>query len=918
MLPRQTMTPSPADTSRQALLLRKQVLLVAVCTVIAAVAMQLPLQTFQLPHQHYLPLHTALEFVAIAAAFLVFATVWHTPRQEESASLLLIAVALLAAGWLDFFHTLSFKGMPDLVSPASVEKAIAFWLAARLIVTVTLLAVSLMPRLPAPSMRLRLGVLAAYTALNLLVIWAVLYHEAALPRTYIEGSGLTPLKRWIEWLITGLLALAAWRFYQQARRSDDEFLPLIFSASALGALSELFLTHYEVVSDALNLLGHLYKFICYGLIYRAMFVASVRRPYQKLADQTATLQQANETLRTQSLALASITSPVLVTDLHGRIGWRNRASTELTAGQAGEPALSLFAAPLTPDAGQVESMRKTLQAGQIWRGLVLSQGSDGKEVVLNRTVTPLRNEGGDIIGYVSVAENITGQSRAELRHQRVLETAIDGFWIADDAGRLLEVNDAFVRMTGHPASELLGQHLWQLEVVDTPDVTRQRLARLRELGREQFMTRIRHKDGHTLAVEISAAWDAQSRCFYVFTRDRTEREQSQAVQQDLERQLQQSQKVQALGQLTGGIAHDFNNILAAILGYSNLALDRLVPDKQGKLASYLREVIMASERARDLIAKMLSFARTQSSTSAGVISPAAVVREVVAMMRPSIPSSIEIRFRIDTEQTIRVDPGELNQILVNLIINARDAVGDHGLIDIRLHTVRADGEICAASQQRLSGPYVALDVSDNGSGIAPEHLPRLFDPFFTTKDVGKGTGLGLSVVHGILRRSGAHVIVDSIPGHGSLFRLLFPVTAQQAAAPGASADPPRPAAGTGQRIWVVDDEPAVARYLGELLADWGYHASIFSDPAEAVSALEAAPEQIDLLITDQTMPGMHGLELAQLARHFKPGLPVVLCTGFSESIDADAVSRLGIRHTVRKPVSLPELSQALIDELQLH
>jgi PAS domain S-box-containing protein len=914
------MSVPPPTLSRTAALLRQQVWLVAAAAVLAGVIMLLPLHELHLPHQHYLPLHTGLEFVSIAAAFLVFATVWHTRSRDHSSLLVVIATALFAAGWLDFFHALSYKGMPELVSPSSVEKGIAFWLAARLIVAVTLLAASLRPRLPVPSKALRLGVLAAFTALNLLVIWAVLWHEAQLPRTYIEGEGLTPFKRWIEWLITGLLATAAWRFYRQARHSDDEFLPLIFGAAALGALSELFLAQYEVISDTLNLMGHLYKFVCYTLIYRAMFVVNVRRPYQQLAAQTATLRQANETLRTQSLALAAITSPVLVTDLDGRVSWRNRASAELTGKQADETPLSLFAAPLTPDAAQAADMRQALQAGQIWRGLVNSLDGHGKAVVLNRTVTPLRNEGGDIIGYVSVAENITEQSRAELRHQRVLQTAIDGFWILDDKGCITESNEAYARMSGYTLEELRGMHVTQLIAEADPQQAEALAARIRETGNARLEERHRRRDGLLYPVEVSSTFDnaSSSPLFYVFIRDRSEREESEQAQRVLERQLQQSQKVQALGQLTGGIAHDFNNILAAILGYSNLALNRFVPDKQGKLASYLREVIMASERARDLIAKMLSFTRIQPNTRTGVISPAAVIKEVVAMMRPSIPSSIEIRFRIDTEQTIRVDPGELNQILVNLIINARDAVDDHGLIDIRLHTVRADGEICAASQQRLSGPYVALDVSDNGSGIAPEHLPRLFDPFFTTKDVGKGTGLGLSVVHGILRRSGAHVIVDSIPDHGSLFRLLFPIAAQQAAPPDASADPPRPAAGKGQRIWVVDDDPAVARYLGELLADWGYHASIFSDPAEVVSTIEAAPDQIDLLITDQTMPGIHGLELTQLARHFKPGLPVVLCTGFSESIDADAVSRLGIRHIVRKPVSLPELSQALIDELQLN
>jgi PAS domain S-box-containing protein len=540
----------------------------------------------------------------------------------------------------------------------------------------------------------------------------------------------------------------------------------------------------------------------------------------------------------------------------------------------------------------------------------------GQAVVLDRTVTPLRGEDGQPIGHVAVAENITARSQAELRHKRVLDTAIDGFWIQDENGRILEVNEAYQRMSGYSAQELIGMHVGELEAVEDSEALLQRRQKLLRVGRDQFLSRHRHKNGQTYAVEISITWDPQSRHFYVFTRDRSELERSAAVQLDLERQLQQSQKVQALGQLTGGIAHDFNNILAAILGYSNLALDRFVPDKQSKLARYLREVITASERARDLIAKMLSFTRTQPSASAGVIAPAAVLHEAVAMMRPSIPASIELHSRVDSEASIRMDAGELNQVLVNLIINARDAIDDHGRIELHLHTIEMGGQRCAISQQRLSGRYLALDVSDDGSGIAPEHLPRLFDPFFTTKDIGKGTGLGLSVVHGILRRAGAHVVVESRPGQGSLFRLLFPIVSPPASAPGETRETEFIPAGGGLRVWVVDDEPAVARYLEELLTDWGYHVRSFTEPAEALGALEGAPQEVDLLITDQTMPGLSGLQLAQLARHFKPGLPVVLCTGFSDSVDAAEARRLGIEHVFNKPLPVRELVQALAETLR--
>jgi PAS domain S-box-containing protein len=907
----------PYATPLTSPLLRRQIWLVAVSAIVAAVAMLLPLEGVHLPHRHYLPLHTTLEFVSIAASFLVFATVWHTPTREESTSFLLIATALFAAGWLDFFHALSYEGMPDLITPASVEKGIAFWLAARLVVACTLLAVALLPRLPRPTARLRWGVLAAYTALNLLIIWTVLFQPAALPRTYIEGAGLTPFKRWTEWLVTALLALAAWRYYQLARRSRQEYLPLIFGATAVAALSELFFTHYEVVNDAANLLGHLYKFVCYVLIYRAMFVITVRRPYQELARQTAELQQTNETLRTQSLALESIAATVIVTDLEGRVRWRNQASKALTGElpQDEERRLSLFAPPITPDTPQAEEMRATLQASQVWRGHVDGLDSQGRAVVLERTVTPLRSEHGQLIGHVSVSENITERRQAEQRHRRVLQTAIDGFWIVGEDGRLQEANAAYARMSGYTTEELVGMHISQLEAVEDAQAVQAHMAKIRQSGHDQFETRHRHKDGHAYTVEVSVTRDPQSRNLYVFTRDRSEREQAQAVQLDLERQLQQSQKVQALGQLTGGIAHDFNNILAAILGYSNLALDRFVPDKQSKLARYLREVITASERARDLIAKMLSFTRTRTNNSLDIISPAQVMREAVAMMRPSIPASIELRLRIDEEPNIRMDAGELNQVLVNLLINARDAIDEQGAIDLHLHMVEMKGQLCAISQQRLSGRWLALDVSDNGTGIAPEHLPRLFDPFFTTKDVGKGTGLGLSVVHDILRRSGAHVVVDSDPGRGSRFRLLFPVVEP----PAEAADAPQNAdlipAGRGQQIWVVDDEAAVASYLAELLADWGYRVRTFGDPAQALAALEAAPSEVDALITDQTMPGLNGLQLAQLARHFKPGLPVLLCTGFRDSIDEAEARRLGLRHFFTKPLVNRELLQALAEEL---
>lgn len=898
-------------------LLRQQVILVAVFAAVAFLAMMLPLQSLTIPPRHYLPLHTLLEFSSILAAFLVFSTVWHTPAKEASASLVLIAVALFAAGWLDFAHAMSFPGMPDLITPATVEKGIEFWLVARLLVAVTLLGVSFYPQLQPPSAWARYGILAAYTLVNLIVIWAVIFHEADLPNTYIENSGLTPFKVRFEWLITGLLVLTAWRYYRQAQRSDDQFLPLIFGAASVAAMSELFLTKYENVSDVQNLLGHLYKFVSYGLIYQAMFVVSVRRPYQKLAAQTQTLLTVNETLRTQSLALESTAAPIVVTDLQGKVRWRNRASREIYTSHSSEfeNKLSLFTAPITLDPKVAENIRATLQAGKIWQGLLHFKNAKGDNIIMDQVVTPLRNEEGVIEGYVSVGENATERTKAQLRHKRVLDIALDGFWITDASGRLLEANDAYARMSGYTVEELLTMHISQLEAVESPEEVQAHMKNLIRQGYDQFETRHRHKQGHEFAVDISATYDPESEQFFIFSRDRSERVQSAAVKQDLERQLQQAQKMQALGQLTGGIAHDFNNILAAILGYSNLALDRFVPDKQSKLAAYLREVITASDRARDLVAKMLTFTRTQPSSSPGVISPAAVVQEVVAMMQPSIPSSIQLKSRIDDKLHIRMDAGELSQILVNLIINARDAIDGHGMIEIRLHRVEVTGQICAVSLRRLSGTYLALEVSDNGSGIALKHMSHLFEPFFTTKDVGKGTGLGLSMVQGILMRCGGHVVVESQPGRGSRFQLLFPIALPIEASPGVQQSKLKAQWGRGQRIWVVDDDLAVARYLGELLEDWGYSARLFNDPVEVLTAFEAGENDVDLLITDQTMPGLSGVALALRLHSVRPNLPIILCTGYSDDLDRSEVLRHGIRRYFTKPVPAHELLKALAEEL---
>lgn len=905
----------PPDGTR----LRRQLLLVVVCAALALLVWLLPPVDLSPGGGYDFPAHTLFEFIAGILTVLIFSTVWHTPAKAVPAAYLLISCALFSAGWLDLAQAMGLHNAVTLTSALTSDQGAALDLMGRLLVALTLAGVGLFPQVGRASMGLRLVIFSSFTAVCTLVVWVVFLYPASVPTFHLNHGGVVGLGAQLRWFITGLLGLAAWRAYRRSQRSAGDVLSLLFGAIAMLGLGGLMMDQSVFASDARSLLGHCYKLLSYGLFYQAMFVQCVNRPYERLSAQIESRRKTDQTLRTQALALDSIVTPVVVADAAGRIVWRNRASLSLLGKRASdvEPGSSLFAAPLAPDPVVAERMRATVQVGGVWRGLVHLKDQRGRDITLDQTVTPMRDDSGTVQGFISIAENVTQQEYAELRYKRVIGMATDGFWMASADGRLREVNEAYARMSGYDVAELLNMNVSQLQTAEQAELTRERMERIVQSGRDHFETRHLHKQGHEFTVDVSVLYDPVPQHFYVFVRDRTELVQAAASRKALERQLQQSQKVEQIGQLTGGIAHDFNNILATILGYSRLALDRFVPDKQSKLANYLNEVVSASERARDLIAKMLTFAGTSPSISTDVIAVPAVVHRVVNMMRVSVSSGIQIKTWIEDEVCIRIDPSELSQILVNLIVNARDAIGEHGVIDILVHRTEVDGAVCAASHATLSGTFAAIEVSDSGHGIAEEHMARLFDPFFTTKEVGKGTGLGLSMVQGILRRSGGHVVVKSQPGSGSWFQLLFPLAepcAEAQRAPSVETSVPM---GTGQHVWVVDDEPSVARYVGELLAEWGYQARLFNHPARMLAAFEAEENEVDLVITDQSMPHMSGLELAQRLLELRPDLPVILCSGYANAVSFDEVLQKGIRSYLMKPHNPKELREALAKELLL-
>ncbi|MGZ4969625.1 MAG: MASE3 domain-containing protein [Methylobacter sp.] len=385
----------------------------------------------------------------------------------------------------------------------------------------------------------------------------------------------------------------------------------------------------------------------------------------------------------------------------------------------------------------------------------------------------------------------------------------------------------------------------------------------------------------------------------------------------LEQQLQQAQKMEALGQLTGGIAHDFNNILAAILGYSTLALERCVSDPSDKLARYLGEVISASERARDLIAKMLAYSRTSSVIASAPLDIVSEVEKAVAMLSAAIPAGIEVLTHIEPDiPLVRIDPIEVQQLLINLAINARDAIGEQGCIDITLKRSGINQQTCTICQNNIDGDYVVLTVKDNGTGIPVNIQQRIFDPFFSTKEVGKGSGLGLSLVQGIIVKNNAHLLLESSFEQGTSFQLLFPfMDSSEADILGFPLCKTLASVAKSSRLWIVEDETSLAVYYRELLQDQGYQVTVFVDPVSALCAFQLDSDSVDLVLTDQTMPYLSGAQLAGSLLAIKPELAVILVTGYSDRIDADEAKRLGIRRYLHKPLDGKKLLEILAAEL---
>jgi PAS domain S-box-containing protein len=534
-------------------------------------------------------------------------------------------------------------------------------------------------------------------------------------------------------------------------------------------------------------------------------------------------------------------------------------------------------------------------------------------------------DGGKLVGFAKITRDMTEQRNAQLaaleteRRFRLLVQGVTDYaiFMLDPGGHVTNWNTGAARIKGYSEAEILGAHFSRFYTPEDLDVRLpwNALERARREGRyEAEGWRVR-KDGTRFwaSVVLDAVRDGQGEIigFAKVTRDLTERREAQLQLEHSREQLFQAQKMEAVGQLTGGLAHDFNNLLTGISGSLELLRARLAQGRIGDLDRYITSAQGATSRAAALTHRLLAFARRQT------LDPKPTnANRLIATMEDLVQRTVGPSIKVETVLAIGLwptlcDPNQLESALLNLCINARDAMPRGGRLTIETANTWID-ERGARDRDMQPGQYVAICVTDTGTGMPPDILARAFDPFFTTKSVGHGTGLGLSMVYGFAKQSGGQVRLYSEIDHGTTVRLYVP---RHGAEPEDEDVQPNlehaPRAGTGETVLIVDDEPTIRMLVTEVLEDLGYSAI---EAAESVSALKVlrSDVRIDLLITDVGLPGgMNGRQMVDVAREARPGLKVLFITGYAENA---AIGRAPLEpgmHVLTKPFPMDRLASRI-------
>ncbi len=542
-----------------------------------------------------------------------------------------------------------------------------------------------------------------------------------------------------------------------------------------------------------------------------------------------------------------------------------------------------------------------------WEGIYQTTLSNITLYVSLRT-TPLCDNLRNIEGGLALFEDRSLQKQAQeekIRLMSAIDQAAETIVITDRDGTIEYVNPAFEKITGYKFDEALGQNPRILKSgLHSKDFYKDMWQTL--CAGQVWKGRLinKRKDG-TLFKEDASITPVRNQSKKIINYVAVKRDVTQEVA--LKKQLNQAMKMEAIGTLAGGIAHDFNNILSAILGYAEMAELRLAQDDP--IRQDMGQIIAAGKRASNLIRQILTFSRQEENEQLKPVKVQHSIKEVLKLLQASLPATIKLRQDIDPNcGPVLADPTRIHQILMNICTNARQAMGEkQGILTIRLAEIDGDSVITPLLHGQTR--WLDLEISDNGPGMEPTVKDRIFDPFFTTKQKGVGTGLGLSVVHGIVKSHNGEITVDSEPGEGTTFHVYLPIiddtkkdTEQE--------DHIVAPKGT-EHILIIDDEPMLVDLIQRFLSRLGYEVTSFTDSQSALDWFTDHGEEIDLVITDMTMPHLTGAELAEKILAARPQIPIILCTGYSEVMNDAKARSIGIRKFLTKPINNRVLAQSV-------
>jgi two-component system cell cycle sensor histidine kinase/response regulator CckA len=631
---------------------------------------------------------------------------------------------------------------------------------------------------------------------------------------------------------------------------------------------------------------------------------------QKRAEEA--LRKANET----SIYASPI--PIVAADTDRRVTMWNPAAEALFGWS--EQEVVGKANPSIPREEFLEAahLHRDLLSGQILTNReVQRQKRDGSRVTVNLSAAPIRDANRKVKGILGFLIDITEQRRAqealklaEQKYRAIFENSVEGIYQSTPEGKYMSANPALAHMLGFDSEAELVEAITDIrtQAYVNPEIRDEFIKALKEHGSVQkFEYEAYRKDGKTIWVSENAhavlTPQGNIHHFEGTLQDITQH-------RELEEQLRQMQKIEAIGRLAGGVAHDFNNILMAISSYAELLERKLTDDAMRR---YADEIVKATDRGSSLTQGLLTFSRKQVS-SPRIIHLNTLIAEQLTMLKRLIPENIEVSFIAGTDiESVKADPGQLEQVIMNLVINARDAMPNGGRLVLETSNARLDRGLVVSPEKSPTGKYVLLAVSDNGCGMDSETKSHIFEPFFTTKEQGKGTGLGLSTVFGIVKHSDGQIFVNSEPGMGTTFKVFFPAVAAKAQT-ATRVDEHNCVPGTGT-ILLVEDEDGVRNSASEYLAENGYKVLKANGGREALQLAKQYEHDIDLLLTDLVMPQMSGTELAGKIAEMRPRICTIFMSGYSDNLLSHQ-QMTDLKHVLlQKPFRLAALGERVREAL---